>query len=634
MENINPLTPFGTTFHGLPNNGAFNMMQSSDIFLTKNQAMQLIAETQKAAHATPNPLDVYQKPKRPMLARCITIDPATNEVWGPSAYRVIEFNGDESYSQVIALVTSKLGFHTPGKTLRSIQVHNEQGTTQIVVDSDEAVRYFMGMLQMDKDMRMSVYAIEKGGHDQRIKKSTSDTILTAQFDPSATTLYQRAQRQKSSPHRSTRRQDEESDSRSRSRYRSRRRESSDYSSDDSDSTDYESRRYHHRSRSRGRPTRPRSRSASPRYRDKANSYRQREYNLENDPKELNRLNRGTSNTSRRVRSQTRSENYPQSTASASVVGTTKAETPGRQSSQALSSAKNDDIEDGEIKTSVKDDSKLVQTPQHSSRVAEDARNLRKPMYKIPRYRNNNHSKQLHRRSSSSDPKYNPDDRICSLYLSPAGKNEYVVYKASHLRVRLEFADKLQKVWNPVADEVFERIGEEHPDSRYINREKALVFMLYMRIAPRPRDSSIYDADGDVGVLINSKALEPGSLRYTWMGDQLRLCFRNAPGSRFIKRSTKGDAHKDVGGPRVNGNCHVGVNLDDIPPERMKGNNFRAIRAFADILEAGEKVIDFVIEVGLGQLGKNAPIVLAAPGGFINDPTMSNEIVPVRDLSKS
>ncbi|RVD89769.1 uncharacterized protein DFL_000762 [Arthrobotrys flagrans] len=70
-----------------------------------------------------------------------------------------------------------------------------------------------------------------------------------------------------------------------------------------------------------------------------------------------------------------------------------------------------------------------------------------------------------------------------------------------------------------------------------------LMMLYMRVKGRPEGRSFYDTSGDVGIIINTKALVPGSFKWTERPDgTLLVSFRTDATFHVVRKNT--DPRKD------------------------------------------------------------------------------------------
>ncbi|KAF3908356.1 hypothetical protein AA313_de0209190 [Arthrobotrys entomopaga] len=209
----------------------------------------------------------------------------------------------------------------------------------------------------------------------------------------------------------------------------------------------------------------------------------------------------------------------------------------------------------------------------------------------------------------------------------AGKNQWVLHDAEKLRVRVDTSDRLQSTWDKVADEVYDRTNKLSANHIHVGRQRNLVLMVYMRVLPRPSDSTIYNADGDVGILINPRSLERGFFRHTFVGEDLVIKFRTIPGSKFITRRTDADAPKTTEGPKVNRASHVGINLD-AAVGRVDHPNYIAIQALCGVLKSEAGAMDVRIEVACAQLTRNARKALSYHGNWCQpDPSLADKISP-------
>ncbi|KAF3904723.1 hypothetical protein ABW20_dc0100460 [Dactylellina cionopaga] len=626
-------------------NGANNGHSSKKLhaddsqYLTKAQALNLITNTINGSSG-----QGLQKSVR-VLVRWALTDPNTDDTGPPSAYRVTKFKGDENYIETIEIVSDRLSFNrAPGKTLRSIQFHDEPGTTQVIIDNDESVKYVMDMLREGANMRMTVYAIEDDLHGQQDgKRKLVDAATSSTFDPSATPMYTRHRRFEDgeSKNNSGFRDPEGND---RNRRQDNRRTLSIYEDEGKSS---------HTPRGCGRERRRSperrhvyDRSASPRYREKPVSYRERDYDRENDPK-ISRSNKQTTTIKdERDRDHARfeySDSYdsPRSIRAASNVDEDwNVETPGYNYSHQDASGYNneegdDDIEDGEVLSINQGEASQAPLDKVPSKVTEENRGRQTNYGKAANHDNGRRDVKPTRLAPKHPPgddgnrPHGPGYRFCNVLFSEAGQEKWTKFSADHLRLRLCPAEKFQSGYSSILDELFERKPFADPNSRYVDREGGLVMMLYMRIAPRPADTSVYDANGDVGVLINLKALVKGSFRWTWKGEILSLRFRTDPAFAMIKRSTDSQVAQEVGGPAKNGTSHIAINIDNVPAARARQPNFRAIKALADSFDQKEKSFDVIFQVSRAQLPQDAYELMANLEGGLFEPTGPFDPKPVQ-----
>ncbi|KAF3908259.1 hypothetical protein AA313_de0205116 [Arthrobotrys entomopaga] len=184
MERSNPSKSLNDGYQGFSSAGISNCFHPSELSHAdlvpgiSDYLLKLLTEY-KAVTSRSSSRNQDNRSKKQMLVRCITIDPNTLEVCSPlpPAYRVIEVHGNETYEEVVELVTRKFRLDdTPSKILRSIQCHDASESIQIIVDGDDAVRYF---LEHVDELRMSVFAFDDGkvyiseGEDRQLQSMLS-----------------------------------------------------------------------------------------------------------------------------------------------------------------------------------------------------------------------------------------------------------------------------------------------------------------------------------------------------------------------------------------------------------------------------------------------------------------------------
>ncbi|KAK6346746.1 hypothetical protein TWF696_006857 [Orbilia brochopaga] len=550
-----------------------------------------------------------------LLARCIDINANTHKQCEPSAYRVLELKGVETYPELVELVGDRLGFHKePGRAVRSIQVHDESGVTQIVLDGDTALEYILGQLKRDVELRMTVYAIPNNTwYDSNSRNAAADELARAAFDPSATPVYARGQNSK----------DQENYNPYTNVHNGR---ASGYD-DDHDI-------YSHDSYERGRNHRPSitpprqdsgacnrlsnpdrrrmSRSTSPQYRPDQGSYRQRDYGRENDPRGANAREMSGS-----VPEKSEPRDSPMSPPRfASPI-------PGRQQTAAIDDPSRVDVdtEDVEIAgparavtpNTLAPSAEPIETrprtysPSRSHGGSRDKAVTKRPYRRLPGFGRDNsipgRDRPSQRSPSGPDPWW-AKVRFCDLWISDAGKDNWSRYGGDHLRVRVSTSCAFQSTYDNVLNELFHRDLTVESRGRNVPRKPGFVFMLYMRILQRPLRGAPYEADGDVGVLINGKNIIPGSLKWNWDKEVLYLRFRINGDARVIHRQTPQGHPQDQGTPEANGNCNMGVNFLICPRERAQGKNWEAIQAMWSRLVLG-KESEFIIHCSRSQLTLDA-----------------------------
>ncbi|KAF3204565.1 hypothetical protein TWF679_009768 [Orbilia oligospora] len=217
------------------------------------------------------------------------------------------------------------------------------------------------------------------------------------------------------------------------------------------------------------------------------------------------------------------------------------------------------------------------------------------------------------------PPHHPDERprFCAVSISETGKNQYKHHIVDYLRLRLSTVNKFQQGWSHILDELFAQKpgSEQRPNNNNnglrIEREEgnSTIMMLYMRVKGRPEDRSFYDTSGDVGIIINTKALVPGSFKWTERNDgSLLVSFSTDATYHVVRKNT--DPKKDPysQGPQVNGMNHIAVNIENVPTDRLRSPSFRAITSLLDGLDSG-KGLDIVMEMTASQLPPNPPALM-------------------------
>ncbi|KAK6512903.1 hypothetical protein TWF506_009066 [Arthrobotrys conoides] len=206
-------------------------------------------------------------------------------------------------------------------------------------------------------------------------------------------------------------------------------------------------------------------------------------------------------------------------------------------------------------------------------------------------------------------------RFCAVSISETGMNDYKHHIVDYLRLRLSTVNKFQQGWNHILNELFAQkpSGNDHrPHNLRIEREEgnSTIMMLYMRVKGRPEDRSFYDTSGDVGIIINTKALVPGSFKWTERSGDGSLLIKFSTDATFhvVRKNT--DPKKDPysQGPQVNGMNHIAVNIENVPADRLKSPGFRAITSLLDGLNSG-KGLDVVMEITASQLPPNPPALM-------------------------
>ncbi|KAK6537490.1 hypothetical protein TWF694_011675 [Orbilia ellipsospora] len=622
MEKSNSSKTLSNGYQDLPSTKTYSRFHPSDVLhadsvsrisnylLTNTNVIQLLAE-HNAATSRSDPKNQHIKSNKRMLVRCITLDPDTLKICSPCApaYRVIELHGSETYDELVGLVSRKFKFDdAPSKTLRSIQCHDTSETIQIVVDGDEAVCYF---LERVDELRISVFVFENE-KDRKTSAGVS-VLLTSQFDPSAIPYHQPGPQRSSSPQNRDHRSDRAS-----------------YDGSDADDS--------YAQPHRGRPpiSRPergscqRSKSASP---AKEGRYSFRDRNYQNDPREHEcEGSEFSSHTASISPSSYHPHSSDQDQDSISIRGRTKADTPGYDYPICAESGQCDEEkEDGEIAALEVNGSlrgsppePISRAPNFSSgqsqtlRVSASSYNERQWGNDVGELLSNN-QRNVYRGDNVSEA------RFCRVYISEAGKNQWVLYDVEKLRVRVDTSDRLHSTWDKVADELYDRTNRALANPTHVGRQRNLVLMVYMRVLPRPSDATIYNADGDVGILINPRSLERGSFRHTFVGADLVIEFRTMPGARIITRSTDIDARETTEGPKINRASHVGINLE-AAVGRIDHPNYKAIQALCGALRSDPEAMDVRIEVARSQLTGGARKVLSYHGNWCqHDPALAAKI---------
>ncbi|KAK6343438.1 hypothetical protein TWF730_011027 [Orbilia blumenaviensis] len=202
---------------------------------------------------------------------------------------------------------------------------------------------------------------------------------------------------------------------------------------------------------------------------------------------------------------------------------------------------------------------------------------------------------------------------CAISISEAGRNEYRHFVVENLRLRLATVNKFQQGWGHVLNELFARKpeSEQNPDSLFVEREegKSTVMMLFIRVKGRPQNSAVYDTAGDLGIIINPKAMLSNSCKWTNSPNGTILLRFTTDGSfPVINKNT--DPVKDPysQGPQTNGMNHIAVNFDNAPLERIEQPNYKALSALLESLRSG-KDLDVVIEATSSRLPPDPPSLL-------------------------
>ncbi|KAJ6256924.1 hypothetical protein Dda_7807 [Drechslerella dactyloides] len=580
-------------------------------------------------------------PKILLLARSINIDAITQEQSAPTAFRVLELNGTEDHDQLIDLVGDRLGFHKPpGKVVRSIQVHDEFGVTQIILDSEEALAWTFGQLKKDRELRMTVYAVPNDTYDSGSQNGSAgriliDEITKALFDSSATPVYSRHRRSNDSDDKEDGRYSRASnvygmavdyDQRSYTSYeRGRERERS--------LTAERRGRDRHRSPSPGKCSSDiRRRSISPRYRVYPNSYRERGYDREvgrenNTYIPNSKENEGPGNGNSGFATLTEPRDSPISPAAPSLSYPSRAVTPGREQRQTVYDPTridiNGDIEEGEIantaasapipahneQLNIKSSSPVIETRRHSQLLHQSQYipRQREPFPKrqyrrLPGFGRDNNIPGRERPSKPTGLRDEPwrNVRFCEMKVSPAGTGRWVPYEADHLRVRVCTSCGFQDTYDNVMNELFRKNYNSPSRGRNIPRDPGLVLMLYMRIK-----EPIYEADGDVGVLVNANSIVPGTLKWNWHDEALYLRFTTNGRAPAIQRETPPGFIQERGNPEKNGDCNVAINFRVCPVDRAKGDNWNAISAMWSRVQPIDQQFEFIIRVSRSQLTAEA-----------------------------
>ncbi|KAK6336805.1 hypothetical protein TWF718_009593 [Orbilia javanica] len=461
-----------------------------------------------------------------LLVRCVVLDGASNQFAAPSAYKVISVMRDVSFEGLVDAVTSRLSFSKlPGRQLRSMQVCDADGV-RIVIDNDVAVGYLFGLLGRDSGVKMTVYAVDmvSPSETQRISSPTT----AAEFDPSATPIYD--MRCRTPRHISPSPSEDATLGGSRGRARQRTPDCHRFPDDKSESPVAQPREL---SRDRGYESAPSTHRSSSR--------------------------RSSHRSSHRSRSPFRPR-Y-------SYDGPAGEEEAGE--------------EEEEVSKSPEPVSLKEFFPSHT----------------IPH----------------PHPQHDERPRFCAISVSETGKNQYKHHIVDYLRLRLSTVNKFQQSWNHVMNELFAQKpeSEQRPGSLCVEREEggSTVMMLYMRVKGRPEDRSFYDTSGDVGIIINTKALVPGSFKWTEKPDgTLLISFSTDATFHVVRKNT--DPRKDPysQGPKVNGMNHIAVNIENVPADRLKSPSFRAITTLLDGFNSG-KGLDVVIEITASQLPPNPPALM-------------------------
>ncbi|KAK6525773.1 hypothetical protein TWF281_010818 [Arthrobotrys megalospora] len=519
------------------------------------------------------PGEQQMRPNVSLLVRCIALDGATNQLLAPTAYKVVSMMGDVSFEGLVEAVTSRLSFSKlPGRQLRSMQACDTDGV-QIVIDNDAAVQYLLGLLKRDNGVKMTVYAVDtvSPGETQRHASPTT----AAAFDASATPLYGRNSPSASPSHGAGL---DGSRGRAYTRTPDRRRLSD-------------------------------NRSASPVARPRGSS---RDRGYEKAPEASNSRHQTPSPSSRRSVASSRHRSLTPSRYDELVEEGEEDESYYHPRSVSRHS------EDFSAKRDFhreEEEDEPAYRPRPTTRPSEDIPAKRGSLHRPP----NTGSRSLpHRDShfvSSSHPprreRPQPKEgtRFCALSISDTGKEQFEHHVVDHLRLRVCSVNKFQRGWNHVMDELFARKpeSEQNPKSLYVEREEgtSTVLMLYMRVKGRPENPAIYDTEGDLGIIINTKALVPGSFKWNANSEgTLLLRFSTDASFPVIRKNT--DRHKDPfsEGPQVNRMNHIAVNIENAPPNRIKSPNFYAITALLDALNSG-KSLDIVIETTASQLPPDA-----------------------------
>ncbi|KAF3903083.1 hypothetical protein ABW21_db0202729 [Orbilia brochopaga] len=568
----------------------------------RSQTFPNVQAPATSTHGNETRTDVQQNAKILFLARSVDIDIATGQQGAPGAYRVLELMGTETYAEVIVLLGVRLGFYKEmSRSISSIQIHDESEITQILFDNQTALEYFIGQLKCGVGLRMTIYAEHDNldGAARNIPEgaATAVELTDNYYDRATTPVY-------SEHHRS---HEQENNSHDADFYHhettSIKDEGQDTFASDLMDTDQEYRRpitpdpetYSRNDQHPAATTRqrPRSRSASPQNRGCA-PYRLRDYDLEG---KLRRVNEnGKSRAGREWRESpdsvmSPSSSYPSTHRHAATV-------------YDLSGV-NLDVEDGETAGTTRASS-LARRTRH--RGPQDKRALTKRVpHRVPGFGRDNNIPDRER--PSEKPKTGPEpwwmkERFCDVRMSDVGKEVWKHYNGDHLKIRVSTSCAFQSTWDNVLDELFHRDLSFEYRSRNVPRKPGFVLMLFMRINQRPKPGAAYEADGDVGVMINGKNIVPGTLKWNWEMEALFLRFRVNGAARVIHRQTRNDYKQDVGTPEANGDCNVAVNFHICPNNRKDGKTWEAIEAVWKQLGLGKET-EFIVRCSRSQLAQDA-----------------------------